>query len=216
MQDINWLQILIGFLSGGAFGALIRQYFENRRNKIQPIFLYIEVKSFYNSEKNGFFNSQIILTGTTKEYKFSRLYTGTIELINIGLNDYSEFGFGITCPEEIKFIQMRLISSDRHHVAEIISTPSLENQINTLDIILKPFNRKNKYIFDILLTTDNSVITERDIKISTAFPINWVELKKTSEITMQHLGLEWLLRIFSRSDVLVSHKEFSASNHDQY
>jgi hypothetical protein len=216
MQDINWLQILIGFLSGGAFGALIRQYFEDRRNKIQPIFRFIEVKSFYNSEKNDFFNSQIILTGTTKEYKFSRLYTGTIELINMGLNDYSEFGLGITCPEEIKFIQMKLISSDRHHVAEIISTPSLENQINTLDIILKPFNRKNKYRFDIVLTTDNSVITERDIKISTAFPIKWVELKKASEITMRHLGLEWLLHIFSRSYVLVSHKEFSASNHDQY
>ncbi len=181
MQDINWIQISIGFLSGGAFGALIKQYFDNRRNRIQPIGRSIEVKSFYDSGENRLIDSQIILTGTTKEFKFSKLYTGTIELINTGLSDFSEFDFGITCPETIKFIQVKTISTDRHHNAVLTSSPSLENQINSFDIVLKPFNRKDHYKFDILLTTDNSIITEEDIVISSPKSIRWVKLISTTE-----------------------------------
>ena len=197
MQDINWLQVSIGFLSGGAVGALIKQYFENRKNRIQPIGRSIEVKSFYNSDENRLLNSQIILTGTTKEYKFSKLYTGTIELINTGLDDYPEFKLGITCLETIKFIQVKANSSDRHHIAEFSSIPSLENQISTFDIVLKPFNRKDNYQFDILLTTDSSGISKHQIEIGSPHPIRWVELTSTTEVILNSLNKSFIENIAS-------------------
>lgn len=198
MQNINWLQVLIGFLSGGAFGAIIKQYFDNRRNRIQPIGHSIEVKSIYDSGENRLIDSQIILTGITKDFKFSKLYTGTIELINTGLSDFSEFDFGITCPTNIKFIQVKTISTDRHHNAELTSYPSLEHQINSFDVVLKPFNRKDYYKFDILLTTDNSRITEDNIEISSPKPIRWVKLSSTSEAIL-NIANKTLIEILASS-----------------
>ncbi len=45
MTEINWIQAGIGFLSGGAFGAFIKQYFDNKKNRIQPIKHLIDLNS---------------------------------------------------------------------------------------------------------------------------------------------------------------------------
>lgn len=185
MDNINWIQVGIGFLSGGAFGALIKQFFDNRRNRIQPIGRNIEVKSFYDSIENKMLNSQVILTGATQEHKFSRLYTGTIKIINSGLTDYSSFSFGITGSDNVKFIHLKPTTIDRHHVAEISGLPTLENQVNTFDVVLKPFNRKDIYTFDILATTLNGDLTQNDIQISSSHPIKWVDVTSTSKIILE-------------------------------
>lgn len=194
MEQINWIQVIIGFLSGGAFGALVKQYFDNRRNRVQPIGKAIEIKSFYNSVENTLFNSQVILTGSTQEYKFSKLYIGTIKIVNTGLHDYSSFTFGITCPENVNFIQIRPESIDRHHLAEIEDLPTLENQINSFDITLKPFNRKDNYTFDILVTTSDVNLTEEDIKISSPHPISWVDLTSSTKIVLE-IARESLIKL---------------------
>ena len=181
MQDINWLQAGIGFLSGGAFGALIKLFFDERKNRIQRIGQSIEIKSFYNSEDSKLLNSEIILKEGIQEYKFSKLYTGTIQLVNSGLKDYSDFPLGITVPENVNFVQIKSTSSDRHHIAEYTDSPSLKNQIRSFDINLKPFNRKDKYTFDILLTTDSSTIAQTDIQISSPMPVKWVKLISTTD-----------------------------------
>ncbi|MCX2741706.1 hypothetical protein [Pontibacter anaerobius] len=193
MEQINWVQVIIGFLGGGACGAFIKQYFDNRRNRVQPIGKSIEIKSFYDSVENTLLNSQVILTGSTQEYKFSKLYTGTIKIANTGLHDYSSFTFGITCPENVNFIHIRPESTDRHHLAEIKDLPTLENQINSFDITLKPFNRKDNYTFDILVTATDVRLKEEDIKISSPHPINWVDLTSSSKIVLE-IARESLVR----------------------
>ncbi|WP_159479038.1 hypothetical protein [Chryseobacterium sp. 18068] len=185
MEKISWLQLGIGFLSGGAFGALIKQFFDNRRNRIQPISRNIEVKSFYDSIENKMLNSQVILTGATQEHKFSKLYTGTIKVVNSGLTDYSSFSFGITSSDNVRFIHLKTISTDRHHLAEISGHPTLENQVNKFDVVLKPFNRKDVYSFDILVTTLNGDISQNDIQISSSHPVKWVDVTSTSKIILE-------------------------------
>ncbi|MET3502598.1 hypothetical protein ABIC45_004222 [Mucilaginibacter rubeus] len=66
LDKINWSQVIPGFLSGGALGALIKQFFDNRRNRIQPIGKSVEIKSVYDSSENKLLNSEISLTGTTQ------------------------------------------------------------------------------------------------------------------------------------------------------
>lgn len=105
MKEINWIQVGLGFLSGGAFGAFIKQYFHNRRNRVQPVGHNVEIKSFYNSVDNKLINSEVILQDDTRKYKFSILYTGTIELLNTGLSDFPEFDFGVTASDKIKFFK---------------------------------------------------------------------------------------------------------------
>jgi len=186
ISKLNWIPLIIGFFSGGAFGALIKQFFDNRRNHIQSIGQTIEIKSFYDSDVNSLLTSQIILSGDSKEYKFSKLYTGTIRILNSGLTDYSEFTLGITCPENVKIIYIKPISTDRHHNVVFIQTPNLENQISSFDLILKPFNRKDIYSFDILLTTnDNTEILPEDIQLSSPHPVKWIEIVTTSKMILE-------------------------------
>lgn len=176
MQEINWVQIGFGFLGGGAIGALIKQYFDNRRNKIQPVIYYIEMRSVYDFNENNLFDLQITLKENAKDYKFQNLYTGKIELINNGQQDFAEFKFGITCSDKIKFIQVRPITNDRHHAAELSILPSLENQTGEFDVILKPFNRKDNYAFNFLITSFNNTVNKSDLVITSPHPIKWVTL----------------------------------------
>jgi len=185
MADINWLQVAIGFVGGGATGALIKQYFESRKSRIQPIAKSIEIKSFYDSLENNILNSQVILTGEDQEHKFSKLYTGTIKIINSGLIDYPEFSFGITGNDNMKFINVKPTTIDRHHRAEFNDPPSLENQINSFDLVLKPFNRKDVYTFDILVTPLEGDLNEKEIKISSSHPVKWVDITSTSKIILE-------------------------------
>ena len=178
MDKINWLQVLVGFVSGGAFGALIKQFFDYRRNRIQPIGYLIKLKSVYNSRDTKLVETQIILDDGTKMHNFSNLYTGTIEIINTGLTDFSTFSFGLTSANFNKFIHCVPTSPDRHHIVEISNEPTFENNTSSFDITLKPFNRKDRYYFDFLLTTSNTYFNpENCIDISTSMP---VKLKNVS------------------------------------
>jgi len=181
MDTINWLQVGIGFLSGGAFGALIKQFFDYRRNRIQSIEYSIELKPFYNSKKTKILDTQITISEGTNEYKFANLYTGTIEIINAGLIDFSNFSFGVTLTDGIKFIQNKSTLKDRHHIAELINEPTLANQTNSFDVNLTPFNRKDRYVFDVLLTCSNSNMPRDCINISSSMPVKLTKVSTTRE-----------------------------------
>ena len=120
MDEINWIQIILGFLGGGAVGALIKQFFDSRKHRIQSIGKNFEIKPFYNSVENKLLSSQIILSDAVKEYKFSKLYMGSFKIANTGHHDYPSFTFGITCPDNVQFIHIKPSIKDRHHVPEIL------------------------------------------------------------------------------------------------
>ena len=175
-MELNWLQIIPSIICGGAAGAFIKQYFDNERSKVQPVSYSIEVKSFYDSGKNTILQSKIILQGTAKEYTFSRIFIGTITLINTGVNDYREFSFGLTCNEAIKFIHLNTTTANRHRNFDSLSTPSLENRLSSFDITLKPFNRKDIFTLDVLMTSDNdNDIVNEDIEISSSHSVDWLK-----------------------------------------
>jgi len=187
MDKINWIQLGIGFLSGGAFGALIKQFFDNRRNRIQPIGYSIELKRFYNSRDTQLVKTQITLDDGTNEYKFENLYTGTIEIVNTGLIDYSNFSFGINSTDGTKFIQCNPISKDRHHIVELGNEPTLVNQTSSFDIELKPFNRKDRYVFNVLLTNSKSHISDSWLSISTSMPVKLTKISTTGEVIISYM-----------------------------
>lgn len=176
IDKINWLQVAVGFLSGGAFGALIKIFYDYRQSKIQTIGKIIELKSLYDSSENHLLNTQIILTGSTQTHTFSNLYNCTIKIVNTSNKDYDSFKFGITCASQIKIINVKSKSSDRHHLIDFDERPSLENQLYKFDVALSPFNRKDAYELEISLTTDRGSISEEDIQISSAHPVKWSDI----------------------------------------
>jgi hypothetical protein len=194
MTNINWIQILIGFLGGGAIGALIKQFFDNKKNRIQPIAHSIELSSLYDSFANGVINSEVILKDTTGDYSFSRLYNGKLKIINTGSTDFSEFIFGLTINTDADFIHADVKTKDRHHVLEIVNNPGLSNQINAIDFKLKPFNRKDHYIFDFLITSELVNVSSKNIEISSPHPIKWISETQTSDLLLE-ITKQTLLKI---------------------
>lgn len=185
MADINWIQVGIGALSGGAVGALINQYFHFRRNRVQSIGRNIELKSFFNATDNESLSTQISITGTTQEYKFTNIFTASIRLINKGNIDFEKFNFGVTLPEEVKAIKVIKNSTDRHHEIILDNEPTLENQISEFDIKLKPFNRKDIYDLDLQLTSAKGEISENDIVCGTSHSIKFVDIVSPTEIALE-------------------------------
>ena len=182
-NNINWIQLGIGFLSGGAFGALIKQFFDYRRNRVQPIGYSIELKSVYNLKDTQLENTLITINEGKKEYKFSTLYIGSIKIQNIGLTDFMNFSFGFTLTDEIKFIQCKSNTKDRHHVAELINEPTLENQVDSFDVNLKPFNRKDEYLCDVLLTGSNLLTSDDFFNISASVPVKLTNMLTAKEVS---------------------------------
>jgi len=176
------IQVVIGFLSGGAFGALIKQYFDNRRARIQSIEYSIKLMPYYNPRVTQLENTQMVFKNGTNEYEFPDLYIGTIEIINTGLNDYPIFPLGLTLVEGGKFIQCKLSTTNsRHHIAELINEPTITNQTTSFDIKLKPFNRKNRYVFDVHLTNSNLPMLDSCFQLCTSKPVKLTKISPPSE-----------------------------------
>lgn len=201
MGDINWVQIIAGFFCGGAFGAFIKQFFDHRRNRLQPVGYSIEVKPLYNSNSTNLIKTQITLTEGIEEHKFSNLFVGGLEIINIGLSDLSEFNFGVTLAESDQVIHLKTNSKDRHHIAELSVEPTLSNGITSFDIKLKPFNRKDSYSFDMLITSSNNYVLIDKIKVSTSASVALSKIATVSELALEYALpltypdlLHWLAR----------------------
>lgn len=192
MDKINWIQIGIGLISGGAFGALIKQFFDNRRNRIQPVGYLLEVKPFFDSNDAKLIDSKITLTEGDNEFRFSKLYTGSLKIVNTGLLDYNEFDFGITCPETLKLIHLKATTDDRFHTATLSNKPSLQNHLSSVDFKLTPFNRKDAYSFDFLISCEVSIDFGEAIKMGSPKPIKWVKLTSTTDTIIEFANRTFL------------------------
>ena len=182
MADINWIQVGAGFLSGGAFGALIKQFFDYRKNRIQAVTYNLEVKPFYNQHSDNPITSKIVIKDGDKDYKFQDLYIGSLSILNTSNQDYSEFSFGLTYDNDNKFIQFQQEEFDRHHTATFKNLPTLQNQISQFDIIIKPFNRKENYKLDFIINVIDQLYTAKEIKLSTSHPVKLKEVTSESEL----------------------------------
>ena len=145
-----------------------------------------------------------MLQSQTNEYKFSNLYIGTIEIINTGQLDFQEFSFGINLTEGNKFIQNKSSSKDRHHIVEITNEPTLANQTHSFDIKLKPFNRKDRYVFDVILTSSFIDIYDDCFEISTPMPVKLTKIStKDILLSLNRNMVKFLFPGFGISDLTI-------------
>lgn len=203
MQGNNWWPILASLIGGGAFGAFLTHMFTLRRDRIPAIGKKITLKPFFNSKQHEKFDTKVVFTGKTKEYKFDIVYTANIKLKNTSRKNFDEFSFGLTLPENIKIIKLIKNSKDRHHSITPASEPDPENQLNQIDISLKPLNRKDEYEIDLVITSDISekitTILNRDINISTSLPVKFVDMSYDGELKIEPILKQSFFGIFEIS-----------------
>jgi len=190
MADINWIQVGAGFLSGGAFGALIKQYFDYRKNRIQTITFNTELKPFFNKSSENSLASKFVIKDHGVDFRFQDLYIGTLTILNTSNQDYPEFNFGLTYTSQNLFIQIQQQEVDRHHTSDFNTLPTLYNQVQQFDITIKPFNRKDSYSFDFIINVTEEEKVQ-DLKLGTSLPVKLKEVTSITELAnLMPKGLE--------------------------
>ena len=183
---VEILKIGLPLLGGGAMGAIIKTYVDKRKNRIQPIKKLVEISNLFTPEKIlDDYLTKITLSGSTSVYNFDNLYIAKIEIFNIGNKDYEEFSFGITAPENVEIVNIETTTEDRHHTIESVQNVNFDNHSNIIDFVCKPFNRKNSYKIELLLTASET-IENFNLEFSTSLPIKFIDAS-TISITSKEL-----------------------------
>jgi hypothetical protein len=185
-MEINWVQIGIAASTGGLAGALLKQFFDNRRNRLQPITYSFELKPFYDSDSHSIIPSRIILKEDNQEFSFSNLVIGTLKIKNSGILDFPIFSFGLTLDDDTKFINIKQQDQHRHHSSAYSITPTINNQVNIIDIALEPFNRKNIYEFNFLISVTGYYPTIEDMtfEVSSKQAVKLIKISNSKSIEM--------------------------------
>lgn len=120
MTDINWLHLIIIFVSGGTIGAIINIIVSAYRSRIQTIGRRITLLPIFRKAGNLSTLSASIATlykGTL--HTFTNLFLAEIQIINRGNTDIKKFEFGITLGKDDGCIHLESSSPDRHHVVNL-------------------------------------------------------------------------------------------------
>jgi hypothetical protein len=173
---IEVIKIGASLLGGGAIGAIINASVTSYRNRIQPIGKATRIETVF-SNRNFFKNhlTKITFSGTTENFHFDNLYIVQIPILNEGNKDYSEFNFGITLPESVTAVNLKLKGKDRHHLIEAEQNIDFDSPSNTIDFKLKPFNRKDLYHITLFVTCVNNNILE-GISFSSNMPVRFKDI----------------------------------------
>jgi hypothetical protein len=178
------ITITATLIGGGAAGAIIKAIIDKRRNKIQPIKKSVEISNIFVPNKIvDNFVSKITLTGSTSSYYFDDMQIVKIELTNNGNKDFKEFAFGVTFSDDIVAVNVKTNTSDRHHVVDFTPEVYFNSPTQIIDFKLSPFNRKDIYRFEILLTAGTNM-KETDISFSTIEPIRFIDSNTISVSTI--------------------------------
>ncbi len=170
------LKISASIIGGGAMGAVITAFINNRKNRIQRIGKSVKVTDiFFPNPLMDPHITRITISGTTESYHYESLFLCHIEIENIGNKDFKSFDYGLTLPSNAKIVNVQTKTNDRHH--EIIYTPSISFESNSdrIDINLTPFNRKDCYIMNLLITSDSPVVADQ-IHFSSKLPVKFIDV----------------------------------------
>src|SRR5215203_2697653 len=125
-METNWFQLGATLVGGGLTGAFVKQLFDNKRNRLQPIEYFFKIKPFYDIAAHSIIPSKIILKEDGKEYPFTNLVIGNLTIKNTGSLDFPKFSFGMTLDDDATFINMKQEDEHRHSQASYNNMPSIQ------------------------------------------------------------------------------------------
>ena len=198
MSTTQWLiTAVVALLGGGAMGAVINNWFINRRAKRQPIHYGIRTIDIITKHQN-FPSLKAVLTmgeDSGPGRAVNNLSVATFTLGNKGNEDLARFDFGVTLKGTDEAIDVKFENPDRHHKVRLLTPVNLLEPRQEIDFSLSPFNRGDVYVVSILFTYERS---SEGVVISTPHPQRlvkvdpWILAPTTVDKVMR-----WVFRIYA-------------------
>ena len=172
MANLQWTPVIVSFLTGGAFGAILKIVYDMWQGRRQPVITRIGVDRVFSSFPfDSDLQANVTVIQGPVSFPFSNLSLAKVELSNAGNTDSDTFEFGVTLPNSHRAIFCECSGSDRHHNLTPIEAPTLQNQRSTIDFRCTPFNRKDSYTVKLYVTSDSKTIKPSDVQLSSAAPV---------------------------------------------
>jgi hypothetical protein len=178
---IQWAQVGVALVAGGAMGAFINAAFAWRRDRLQPIRLRSEEVSLFDSEAVG---TNLVLKATEPDgwtSEFDNMRIVELLLVNDGSKDFAKFTFGVTLPRGDVAVRVVGEGPDRHHKVEM---PAVDWRSTTgeIDFSLAPFNRKDAYTIRIFAFSPLLPRLGGEVTVSSAEPVKFVRQSASSAL----------------------------------
>ncbi|MEI9943614.1 MAG: hypothetical protein WDN26_05280 [Chitinophagaceae bacterium] len=177
MSSTDWLKygstILVSFLSGGAMGAILTNWFTNRRNRIPTIEIQQSISCVFAPVISV--KPKITFSRGGVESHFENLYIIETQIHNKGNNDYPDFDLKLTLSPFAKIVYLECKGQDTSH--EVILKEKIEFASPSMiaDLSLTPFNRKNIFHITAYATCEGKQgLTKKDIKYSSKLSANFI------------------------------------------
>lgn len=183
-MNTDWLKfvipVLVSLLGGGAVGAVLTNWFTNRRNKIPAIGILQSINCVFAPAIS--IKPKITFSANGSEFHFENLYIIEIEIQNDGNSDYAEFDLKVTLSSFAKIVYVDCKGQDTSHDITLKNKIDFSSPSTYADFSLNPFNRKNIYYISAYATCDeNKELTRRDIKYSSKVSANFNAVEPVTE-----------------------------------
>ncbi|MGE5626905.1 MAG: hypothetical protein ACM3X7_02180 [Solirubrobacterales bacterium] len=184
-MDINYVSVGVSFLAGGAMGAIITQVATSVRNRIQPVGYKCEsIPLFRKNLEGSTLITNVTISDEGVEYAFENLFVVNIEMINKGNKDFDKFTFGVTLDKEDKIINIEKKHFDKFHDINIIDEVSPKQPLNEVEIILKPFNRKDTYNIRMYVVIPEKNQQPSELQFSSPHSVKFTSMPSLGEATL--------------------------------
>ena len=183
MEQINWPQIIVGLIGGGAVGAIITATVSSIRSRRQPVGSAIGILPVFRPRgSSGQLEAAIIVTQGTQTSTFKNLFLVEVQLINRGNRDLDEFKFGVTLDDGDRCIYVETTHPDRYHVVEQLTPVTPTEPRGAIDFSLRPFNRRDLYSFRLYVVVPDGRLGPDTPRLETASPIRFVAMSGPNSV----------------------------------
>jgi hypothetical protein len=186
MGEINWIHVGLGFLSGGAFGAILKIVYDIFRSRTQPVGRHVEIEPvFAKTEEFEDLDAKVTLVHSGATNEFANLFIGSVKVQNRGNQNFADFELGIELGEEDRCVYVGWRNPDQHHKISLLTPVSPGKPARQLNFSLKPFNRRNEYTLKLYLVLPGGVTEPQPMRFSSPEPIRFVDMPTVAETLAQ-------------------------------
>jgi hypothetical protein len=177
------MPIVVALLGGGAMGAIITAIVGSVRSRRQPIKYTVDMVPVFQGGMLS--DSDVVATLSMFSEKggsgiqIPNLFIAEVEVTNGGNKDLASFQMGVTLSKGDVAAHCAIVTSDRHHQANVLTPIGPAAPKGEIDFALVPFNRKDTYKFRLYVINSLSN-NPGDITPSSPEPVIFQKTSDTS------------------------------------
>lgn len=177
MSARDWIFLIVGFVSGGTMGAVIKGAIDSYNSRVQPVSFKIEIVEFFKGTLgSSSLKAELMLDDGTNLRHIQNLFLATLLIQNNGNVALETFKFGATLGENDVAIYSEPEEGDTHNKLFQITPVSLQAPVRSISYEAKPFNRGRQYSFKIYICIPETHDEPGQIKLVNSHDLKFVPM----------------------------------------